>query len=86
MLSFETPTSHWSTSGMHNTGRTGYDDASTGSFNSMQSSEQLPSSMVSWTAPQPRIPHAESFHAADATGVGYANHILIYFNIYNINN
>ena len=75
MLSFEPKpsTSDWSTSGMHNTGRTGYDDASTGSFNSMQSSEQLPSSMVSWTAPQPRIPHAESFHATDATGVGYEN-------------
>lgn len=54
---------------MHNTGRTSYDDASTGSFNSMQSSEQLPSSMVAWTTPQPRISHSDTFHS-DAASVG----------------
>ena len=53
---------------MHNTTGSGnYENASTGSFtsinSSMQSSEQLPSSMVAWTTPQPRLSHSDSFHS-----------------------
>ena len=57
---------------MHSTGRTTYDDASTGSFNSMQSSEQLQSSMVAWSTPsQPRLPHSDNtFSHTDSSTVG----------------